>query len=84
MDFRVDRAIIKTLVERLHKLTHTFHFPISEATIILLDVALLTGLPIEGRAMSTTGRQLSSWRDVVQRVLGERPPADVVRESGYA
>ena len=31
--------------------------------------------------MSTVGRQLSSWHDMVHRILGERPPADVIRGS---
>ena len=78
----MDRAIITALVERWRQETHTFHLPLGEATITLLDVALLTRLPIEGRAVSTAGRQLSSWRDLVHRILGERPPADVIRGSG--
>ena len=53
---RVDRAIIIALVERWRQETHTFHFPLGEATITLLDVDLLTRLPIEGRAVSTVGR----------------------------
>ena len=53
---RVDRAIITTLVERWRQETHTFHLPLGEATITLLNVALLTRLPIDGHVMSTTGR----------------------------
>ena len=79
---RVDRAIITTLVERWHQETHTFHLPLGEATITLLDVTLLTRLPIEGRVVSTAERQLSSWRDMVHCILGERPPAEVIRGSG--
>ena len=78
---RVDRAIITALVERWRQETHTFHLPLGEATITLLDVALLTRLPIEGRAVFTGGRQLSSWHDMVHRILGERPPANVIRGS---
>ena len=69
-------------MERWRQETHTFHLPLSEATITLLDVALLTWLPIEGRAVSTAGRQLSSWPDMVHRILGERPPAEVITGSG--
>ena len=79
---RVEHAIITTLVEKWRQETHTFHLPFGEATITLLDVALLTRLPIEGRAVFTGGRQLSSWHDMVHRILGERPPADVIRGSG--
>ena len=42
---------------------------------------LLTRLPIEGRAVSTVGRQLSSWHDIVHHILGEHPPAEVIRGS---
>ena len=76
---RVDRAIITALVERWRQETHTFHLPLREATITLLDVALLTRLPIKGRAVSTAGRRQSSWRSMVHRILGELPPADVIR-----
>ena len=79
---RVDHAIITTLVKRWRQETHTFHLPLGEATITLLDVALLTRLPIERRVVSTVGRQLSSWRDMVHRILGERTLADVIRGSG--
>ena len=58
---------------------HTFHLPLGEVVIKFLDVALLTRLPIEGCAMSTAGRHLSSWRDMVHRTLGERPPANVIK-----
>ena len=79
---RVDCAIITTLVERWRQETHTFHLPLGEATITLLDVALQTRLPIEGRAVCTGGRQLSGWRDMVHRILGVRPPPEVIRGSG--
>ena len=79
---RVDRAIITTLVVRWRQETHTFHLPLGEAIITLLDVALVTRLHIEGHAVSTAKRQLSSWRDMVHRILGERPPAEVIRGSG--
>ena len=79
---RVDHAIITALVERWRQETHTFHLPLGEATITLLDVALLTRLPIEGRVVSTTGCQLSNWRDMVHHILGERPPTKVIKGSG--
>ena len=78
---RVDCAIITALVERWRQETHTFHLPLGEATITLLNVALLTRLPIEGRAVCTAGRQLSSWRDMMHRILGECPSAEVIRGS---
>ena len=78
---RVDRALVTALVERWRQETHTFHLPLGEATITLMDVAVLTRLPIEGHAVCTHGRQLDSWRDIVERVLGVRPPADVAKGS---
>ena len=62
---RVDRA----LVERWRQKTHTFHLPLGEATITLLDVVVLTRLSIEGHVVCTIGSQLDSWRDIVHRVL---------------
>ena len=74
--------MITALVERWRQETHTFYLPLGEATITLLDVAILTLLPIEGHAVSTISRQLSSWRDIVESVLGVRSPAEAVRGSG--
>ena len=79
---RVDRALVTALVERWRQETHTFHLPLGEATITLLDVAMLTRLPIEGHDVCTFGRQLDSWRDIVHRVLGVRPPPEVSKGSG--
>ncbi|XP_057544631.1 protein MAIN-LIKE 2-like [Amaranthus tricolor] len=78
---RVDRALVTALVERWRQETHTFHLPIGEATVTLLDVAALTRLPIEGHAVCIDGRQFESWEDKVQRLLGVRPPAEVTKGS---
>ena len=43
---RVDHAIITALVERWRQETHTFHLPLGEATITLLELALLKRLLI--------------------------------------
>ncbi|XP_057519716.1 serine/threonine-protein phosphatase 7 long form homolog [Amaranthus tricolor] len=52
-----------------------------EATVTLLDVAVLTRLPIEGHAVCIDARQFESWQDKVHRVLGVRPPAEVTKGS---
>ena len=78
---RVDRALVTALVERWRQETHTFHLPIGEATVTLLDVAVLTRLPIEGHAVCIDGRQFESWQDKVHRLLGVRPPAEVTKGS---
>ncbi|XP_057548033.1 protein MAIN-LIKE 2-like [Amaranthus tricolor] len=54
---------------------------IGVATVTLLDVAILTRLPIEGHAVCTVGCQLESWQDKVHRILGVRPPAEVTKGS---
>ena len=57
---RVDRAMITALVERWRQETHTFHLPLGEATITLLDIVVLSRLPIDGHAISKVGRRLHS------------------------
>ena len=74
----VDRAMVTALLKRWRQETHTFHLPLGEATVTLLDVAVLTRLPIEGAAVSTSGHQLSSLPTIVERVLGVRPRDDAV------
>ena len=71
---RVDRAMITALVEIWRQETHTFHLPLGEPTITLLDIVVLSRLPIERHAIYIVGRQLHSWKDIVERVLGQRPP----------
>ena len=66
--------MITTLVKRWRQETYTFHLPLGEATVTLLDIVVLSRLPIEGHAVSTVGRQLHSWKDIVERVLGQLPP----------
>ena len=70
---RVDRAMITVLVERWRQETHTFHLPLGEATITLLDIVVPSRLPFEGHAVFTVGSQLHSWQDKVERVFGQRP-----------
>ena len=53
---RVVRVLVTALVERWRQETHTFHLPLGEATVTLLDVAVLTRLPIEGYAVCTVRR----------------------------
>ena len=64
---RVNRALVTTLVEQWRIETHTFHLPLGKATVTLLDVAVLTRLPIEGHVVCTIGCQIESWQDIVHR-----------------
>ncbi|XP_070045151.1 protein MAIN-LIKE 2-like [Nicotiana tomentosiformis] len=43
-----DWALITTMIERWRPEMHTFHLPISKATIVLGDVGVLFRLPIDG------------------------------------
>ena len=60
---QIDWALVTALVERWRPETHTFHLPVGECTITLQDVAVLLGLPIQGKVVTGTskienGRQL--------------------------
>ncbi|MBA0645220.1 hypothetical protein Goklo_013343 [Gossypium klotzschianum] len=48
---KLDPTLISALVKRWRPETHTFHFPYSECTITLEDVALQLGLPMDGRVV---------------------------------
>ncbi|KAL9688003.1 hypothetical protein QQ045_032415 [Rhodiola kirilowii] len=50
-NYEVDWSFMTALVERWRSETHTFHLRYNEMTITLEDVGVLTGLPVEGRAM---------------------------------
>ncbi|KAL9660267.1 hypothetical protein QQ045_025080 [Rhodiola kirilowii] len=63
--------LVTALVERWRPETHTFHFNGEEATVTLQDVALLTGLPIEGRLV--TGHAHLTWPPNCMRLLGDYP-----------
>jgi Plant mobile domain len=63
-----DAWLITALVERWREETHTFHLPIGEATVTLEDVAVLFGLPIDGRPL--VGKTDLNWPAVVQDLLG--------------
>ena len=80
----MDRALVTALVEQWRQETHTFHLSLGEATITLLDVAVLTRLPIKGHAASTVERQLNSWRDLLKRVIGVQPPSYILVSEIYS
>ncbi|KAE8816549.1 Serine/threonine-protein phosphatase 7 [Hordeum vulgare] len=54
----LNATALTTLMDRWRPETHSFHLPLGEMSITLEDIAMITGLPIEGRAL--TGKV--NWR----------------------
>ncbi|XP_043810444.1 serine/threonine-protein phosphatase 7 long form homolog [Manihot esculenta] len=75
--FALDWHLIMALVERWRPETHTFIFPEGEMTINLQDVGLITGLPVNGAAV--TGRSRHHWPSVCEALLGVFPPNNAIR-----
>ena len=70
--FQLDHHLVTALVERWRPETHTFHLPEGECTVTLQDVALQTGLRIDGEPV--IGRVPYKWSDMCQELLGRTPP----------
>ncbi|XP_043811056.1 serine/threonine-protein phosphatase 7 long form homolog [Manihot esculenta] len=75
--FALDWQLISALVERWRPETHTFMFPEGEMTITLQDVGLITGLPVDGAAV--TGRSRHHWPSLCEALLGVVPPNSALR-----
>jgi hypothetical protein len=69
----MDSAALMALVDWWRSETHTFHLPCGETTVMLQDVTMILGLPIDGTLicgpMSSVG-----WRDSVGEAIGIQPP----------
>ena len=70
----MDGALLTAFVDRWRPETHTFHLPCGEMTVTLQDVAMILGLPLDGPPV-TGIVQSDGWRDMVENIIGIRPPA---------
>uniref|UniRef100_A0A8I6XU40 Aminotransferase-like plant mobile domain-containing protein n=1 Tax=Hordeum vulgare subsp. vulgare TaxID=112509 RepID=A0A8I6XU40_HORVV len=69
---RLNATTLTALTDRWSPETHSFHLPLGEMTITLEDIGMITGLPIEGRAL--TGKVRSNgWRQRVAALVGVEP-----------
>jgi hypothetical protein len=64
---------ITTMVDRWRPETHSFHLPCGEMTVILENMAMILGLPIRGRPI-TSRVETSMWRERVAGFIGREPP----------
>ncbi|XP_050370587.1 protein MAIN-LIKE 2-like [Argentina anserina] len=66
----LDNALISALVERWRRETNSFHLAVGEMTITLEDVALILGLPIDGKPVLGVTRPPGN---MCENLLGEVP-----------
>ena len=66
-------AAITALTDRWRPETHSFHLRTGEMTVTLQDIAMITGLPIDGNplCMSTDS---DGWREQMHALIGMVPP----------
>ncbi|KAM1113646.1 hypothetical protein ACFX2B_045745 [Malus domestica] len=67
----LDNSLISALVERWRRETNTFHLPLGEMTVTLEDVALILGLPIDGKPV--IGVPVKTPNSVCEDLLGKSP-----------
>ncbi|XP_039828443.1 uncharacterized protein LOC120690004 isoform X3 [Panicum virgatum] len=69
---QLDHALLNALIERWRRETQTFHLRFGEITVLLKDVAILTGLRVHGAPV--TGPTNCNWEQLCTQLLGHDPP----------
>ncbi|XP_020081345.1 serine/threonine-protein phosphatase 7 long form homolog [Ananas comosus] len=64
----LDQALLEALIERWRRETQTFYFRHGEMTITLQDVAVISGLRVDGAPV--IGTTVYPWPDICQALLG--------------
>lgn len=67
---QLDHALLNALVERWCRETQTFHLRFGENTVLLKDVAILTGLRVHGAPV--TGPTNCNWGAIERTASGPR------------
>ena len=67
-------------MERWRFETHTFHLPTCEMLITLQDIAIITGLPIDGNVVCVPTNLY--WGQVCDNLLGVTPPTTALAYGG--
>jgi hypothetical protein len=69
----LDGPALTSLMDQWRPETHTFHLPSGETTVMLQDVAMILGLPIDVTPICGLVSP-ARWRDSVGEAIGLRPP----------
>ena len=66
-------AALTALIDHWRPETHTFHLRTGEMTVTLQDIAMITGLPIDGNPLCMN-TDSEGWRAQMQALIGMVPP----------
>jgi hypothetical protein len=69
----MDSIVLMTLVDKWRPESQTFHLSCGETKMMLQDIVMILGLPIEGTPVCRSVCP-GGWRDNVGPVIGIRPP----------